>query len=70
MVRAPKGGEKLPNEIPEEVIAAVRKAAVDGKISCRKAWEIAEEEGVSVRLVGRAIDILSIKINRCELGCF
>ncbi len=58
------------NDIPENVIEAVRKAAVNGKISCAAAHKIAAELKVSPRVVGEAADKLNIKIKACQLGCF
>jgi hypothetical protein len=49
---------------------AVRKAAVDNRISCRSAFEVASKEEVAVEEVGRAVERLGIKIIGCRLGCF
>ena len=49
---------------------AVRKAAVDNRISCRSAFEVASKEEVAVEEVGRTIQKLGIKIAGCRLGCF
>ena len=49
---------------------AIRKAAVDNRISCRSAFEVASKEGVAVEDVGRVIEKLGIKIVGCRLGCF
>lgn len=54
----------------ENVKEAVRRAAVDGKISCTRARRLAGELGVSPKEVGQAADELKIKIHACELGCF
>lgn len=54
----------------EKVKRAVLELAKDGRISCRKAFEIAEDTGVPVREVGKIIDELGIKIVGCQLGCF
>lgn len=54
----------------EEIRAAVREAASDGKLSCTRARRLAEELGVAPREIGRAADDLGIKIKACELGCF
>ncbi len=53
-----------------EIKEAVRKAAVDGRLSCTAARRLAAELGVSPREIGRAADELRIKIFACELGCF
>ncbi len=64
------GGDRMPEDIPEEVIEAVKAAATGGRITCERAREIAGELDVPIPLVGRALDLLQIKITSCELGCF
>ena len=49
---------------------AVRKAAVDSRISCRSAFEVASKADVAVEEVGRVVEKLGIKIVGCRLGCF
>jgi hypothetical protein len=56
--------------MPQVVIDAVKREAVDNKIPCRRAQELAGELGVPIALVGRALDLLKIKITSCQLGCF
>jgi hypothetical protein len=41
-----------------------------GSISCKEAFEIAEEAGASSRKIGRLLDEMKIKIRACQLGCF
>ncbi|MBE3587421.1 MAG: hypothetical protein IMW93_02490 [Thermoanaerobacteraceae bacterium] len=52
------------------VLEAVKKAAVDGRLTCTAARALARELKVPVRQVGAACDALGIKIKACELGCF
>jgi len=49
---------------------AVRTAAVDNRISCRSAFEVASKAEVAVEEVGRVVEKLGIKIVGCRLGCF
>lgn len=56
--------------VTEEVLDALRLAAPDGRISCPRARQLAEQLGVPARVIGRAADRLGIKIRDCELGCF
>ncbi|MDP1759638.1 MAG: hypothetical protein Q8K77_07570 [Thermodesulfovibrionales bacterium] len=53
-------------EIEEEIT----RKAVKGRLSCGAARKIAEEAGVSYKIVGNAADRLKIKITNCQLGCF
>lgn len=49
---------------------AVKRKAVKGRLSCSAARKIAEEIGVTYKIVGNAADRLKIKIINCQLGCF
>ena len=49
---------------------ALRKAAENGKISCAKAFQIAEEFKVTKKKVGEILNELGIRIKQCQLGCF
>lgn len=64
------GGEEMPEDVPEEVLEAVNRESKDGKMTCARAHRLAEELGVPVPLVGRALDLCNIKIKECQLGCF
>lgn len=63
-------GGKMPEDVPEEILEAVRKEAADGRLACARAQALAGELGVPIPLVGRALDLLDIKIIECQLGCF
>lgn len=57
-----------------ELKEIVRDAAVeaDGKkrLACAKAFEIAQEQGVSLQQIGACCNEEKIKIMSCQLGCF
>ncbi|MBC7342448.1 MAG: hypothetical protein H5U02_08375 [Clostridia bacterium] len=53
-----------------EILEAVQKAAVDGKLSCLRAHELSKERGIPLRQIGDACNELKIKIVSCQLGCF
>lgn len=44
--------------------------AKDGKISCADAFDIARELNAPVASVGITIDLLDIKLTKCQLGLF
>ncbi len=67
---ATTGGTVMSKEMPEDVIEAVKEAAVDNRVTCAQAHWIAADLEVPVPLVGRALDLLEIKLSRCQLGCF
>lgn len=54
----------------ETIIQELLKKAVNKRITCKDARQIAERLGTTYREVGRAADSLGIKITNCELGCF
>ncbi|MFA7468827.1 MAG: hypothetical protein WCY82_11280 [Desulfotomaculaceae bacterium] len=58
------------NKNADDFKNAVLKAAIDGKLSCPKARQLAEELGVPAKEVRQVADDLKIKIFGCELGCF
>jgi hypothetical protein len=60
----------MPEDIAQEVLDAVKEAAVEGKIPCERARQLAGDLGVPIPEVGRALDVLQVKITHCELGCF
>lgn len=57
-------------KVDEKILKTVQEAAKDGKLSCTMARKLAQDLGVSPKLVGEAAYILDIKIKACELGCF
>jgi hypothetical protein len=44
--------------------------AVDGRIACADAQDIAMELGLEPLAVGEAATALGIRITGCQLGCF
>ena len=57
-------------EVCQEVLKAVEEAAQDGRLTCEKAHQLAATLGAPLIEVGRAADLLGIKIRACQLGCF
>ncbi|RJR21656.1 MAG: hypothetical protein C4582_07740 [Desulfobacteraceae bacterium] len=49
---------------------AIRSCLTDGKLPCKKAWDIAFETGLRKTDVSSACEALGIKISRCQLGAF
>ena len=52
------------------VTEKVKTLSKDGKISCKQALRLAEEEGISSREVGELLNELKVKVMGCQLGCF
>lgn len=57
-------------EIDEELKSEIIDRAKNKSISCKKAEEIAGELGCSLEETGRTIDLLNLKITKCQLGLF
>jgi actin-like ATPase involved in cell morphogenesis len=63
--------DKHPNkEVDEELKKEILEQVRNNSIACRKAEEIAAEMGFSMEETGRTIDILNVKISKCQLGLF
>jgi hypothetical protein len=54
----------------ELLIAAVKKASRDGRLTCEKAHELGKELDVSLEEIGAVCNELNIRIKDCQLGCF
>ena len=59
-------------EAPEnpDLETAIRDSLVDGKLPCRKAWEIARSQDLPKMAVSAVCEHLEIKIGPCQLGAF
>jgi hypothetical protein len=56
--------------VSAELEKAVRDALVNGRLSCKAAWEIAQRFGIPKMGVSSACEALKIKIKPCQLGAF
>jgi hypothetical protein len=56
--------------VSEELENYIRNGLTDNRLSCEKAWEIAENLGLGKMVVSSACEHLGIKINACQLGAF
>jgi hypothetical protein len=60
-----------PGRSPDEKIAAaVRSKTREGELACADAERICAEQGAAMAEVGRTLDLLEVRINRCQLGLF
>lgn len=58
--------KEVDDDLKKEILEQVK----NNSIACKKAEEIAGEMGFSLEETGRTIDILNIKITKCQLGLF
>ncbi len=56
--------------VPPQLGQAIESGRVDGKLPCRRAWEIAAKLGIGKVQVSGAAEALGIKISSCQLDCF
>jgi len=56
--------------VAPDIEAAIRARLVEEKLSCKSAWEIAAEKGMSKMAVSEACENLKIRIKPCQLGAF
>ena len=54
----------------QTIIEKVKTNTKDGKIACKQAQKIAEEEGIPYKDMGTLLNELKVKIANCQLGCF
>ena len=54
----------------DELIKAIHKEAIDGKITCAKAWFLADKFNCPKLEMGMLLNELKIKLMKCQLGCF
>ncbi len=56
--------------VNEKIAAAVRAKIENGKIACADAERIGADLDAALAEVGRTIDLLEVRIGRCQLGLF
>ena len=54
----------------DKIIAAVKKASGDGRLTCEKAHALGKDLDVSLQEIGAVCNELNIRIKDCQLGCF
>ncbi|MGD0233729.1 MAG: hypothetical protein ABSC55_04235 [Syntrophorhabdales bacterium] len=54
----------------EKVTQKIKSLCKNGKISCKQALKLAEEERISSRDLGNLLNEIKIKVASCQLGCF
>ena len=62
--------EEIKVEHKTTLLEKLREDFPDQKITCHQARVWAEQQQLNYQEVGAMCDELSIKITRCELGCF
>jgi hypothetical protein len=57
-------------QLDQAITEAIRRHSVGGKLSCVAAFRIAEEMSIKPSKLGKALDLLEMKITECQLGLF
>ena len=57
-------------KLNQKVSRAIEKTVVQGKISCADAAKLADELTVSMGEIGFTVDLMEIRITKCQLGLF
>lgn len=63
-------GKRQGSELNERIAANIRDRIRDNGITCAEAHDIAMKLKVDPAEVGAAIDLLEVRINKCQLGLF
>ena len=56
--------------VSPEMERAILSSVESGRLPCARAWEIADEQGISRESVSSFCEALEIKISNCQLGAF
>lgn len=56
--------------ILEDLEEAIRSSLIDGRITCKEAWEVAAKLGKGKMEVSSACETMEVKIFACQLGAF
>lgn len=57
-------------KLDPSVAGAIKAKVKDGKISCAVAFKIARKLNITPAEVGVALDLMEVRISRCQLGLF
>jgi hypothetical protein len=64
------GKKRSGAELNETIAAKIREKASENRLSCAEAHGIAENLNVAPADVGTAVDLLEVRITKCQLGLF
>lgn len=54
----------------ESIMKEIDPFIKNGKISCKKALELAEKNNISPKTLGDLLNEAKVKVASCQLGCF
>ncbi|MBN1380441.1 MAG: hypothetical protein JXA41_02075 [Deltaproteobacteria bacterium] len=56
--------------VDEKVTAAIKRKIVNGELACAQASRIAGSMKIDLKIVGTALDLMEVRITKCQLGLF
>ena len=54
----------------EELIEELRGLAADGRVNCEKAQKFANKHNIPMNKMKAFLDVIQLKVGKCQLGCF
>ncbi len=57
-------------KVDKRIVEAIKKRVVDNGVACKSAENIADEFGVAMEEVGVNIDLMELRIIKCQLGLY
>ncbi len=58
------------SRLNEKIARALEKRTADSKITCADASDVADGLGAAMKEIGLAIDLMEVRISKCQLGLF
>lgn len=57
-------------KVDEKVTEAIKRKIVKGELACGQASRIAGSMKIDLKIVGTALDLMEVRITKCQLGLF
>lgn len=54
----------------KDIAEAIKKRSKDGELPCAVAFTIAKDIGASAENIGKTVDLLNLRLVKCQLGLF
>ena len=54
----------------DELIQKLKAVSTDGKITCAATQQFARDNGITMNKMKSFVDVVGLKVQSCQLGCF
>ena len=54
----------------DELIEKIKGVSTDGKITCAATQQFARDNGIAMNKMKSFVDVVGLKVQNCQLGCF